>query len=428
MTRKIKRGEDGLAEKDLTEKNLAEKNLPEKDLTEKNLVEKNLLKMDLTEKNSVEKNLPENIWPEKLLDWYYVSGRTHLPWRTNRTAYGTWISEIMLQQTQVVTVIPYFERFMEKYPSVQALADADEQELLKMWQGLGYYSRARNLKKGATQILAEFDRVMPENIDALKKIAGIGPYTAGAISSMAYNQKVPAIDGNALRVYTRLYADASDISLPKTVKKITAAMQDVMPIQAPGDFNQAIMDLGATICTPKVPQCEICPLQTFCQSFAAGTMLDFPVKTKKTKVTPHFFVAMAITDKEGNFILEQRDEKGLLANLWHFPMVEVSAAEFEQLKVEYGDEQSEKPEEFLVAETEAEALASPPNFAKVVWQKKLRGQVQHLYSHQRWQVLLLFGRAKKDFTPKNNQVWAQLTDTALPLPTVQLKLQDLLKK
>lgn len=362
-------------------------------------------------------------WPDLLLAWYREQGRTYLPWRTARTAYGTWISEIMLQQTQVITVIPYFERFMEHYPSVESLAVADEQELLKLWQGLGYYSRARRLKLGAQQILTEFAGTLPEEVDDLLKIAGIGPYTAGAISSMAFDKRVPAVDGNVLRVYTRLYADPADISLPKTTKKITIAMQALMPETAPGDFNQALMDLGANICTPKLPKCATCPLQNFCQSYAAGTMLDYPVKTKKTKVTAHFFVATAISNHEQHFILEQRGTEGLLANFWHFPLVEVSAEQFRQLQGEEAE-----ADLFAVAEPVVELADEKLLPADVVWQKRFLGAVKHIYSHQKWQVLLLYGRAKNNFEPGRAQQFVDLKTTDLPLPTVQLKLQALLSQ
>ncbi|MGX7199471.1 A/G-specific adenine glycosylase [Enterococcus nangangensis] len=361
------------------------------------------------------------------LTWYYANGRHYLPWRQNRTPYGTWVSEIMLQQTRVDTVIPYYEHFMGLFPTVEALAHAPEEELLKSWQGLGYYSRARNLKAGAQQVLADFNGELPANLADLQKIKGIGPYTAGAISSMAFQQPVVAVDGNAFRVTTRLLALDDDISLPKTAKKIGAILEEVVPKEAPGDFNQALMDLGSKICTPKNPQCASCPLQKYCVSAARGTQLNYPVKTQKVKVKPVYYVALALSDGAGKFWLEKRENAGLLANFWHFPLLEVTKAQYTALTstVSVSTElvAEETPDEafndFLAAEV-------TPQYPAFIFQKRTLGTIQHIYSHLKWHVVLAYGVLKADDKVELPGEFVDLTQTAHPLPKAQLKLNQLL--
>lgn len=365
------------------------------------------------------------------LDWYEKMGRSYLPWRKDRTPYGTWVSEIMLQQTQVDTVIPYFENFMTKFPTLKALAQAPQEEVLKNWEGLGYYSRARNLQAGAKEVLTHFNGKIPETYEELLSLKGIGPYTAGAIASMAFQQPVAAIDGNTMRVFARLFEISEDISLLKTQKKFKIWVEEIISQTRPGDFNQALMDLGSSICTPKNPQCLLCPLKEFCQSQKDRRQGEFPVKTKKVKAKPVFYVALALENGQQEFYLQQRGSSGLLANFWHFPLVEVTKAEYQELLA-----LSKIPEqqlENLVAEedfSKTQALLAEkfketvPHFTQVILQKRNLGEIQHVFSHLKWQVLLFYGRMPDKYAKD----YVNLAETKLPLPKAQHKLMALLGK
>lgn len=220
---------------------------------------------------------------EPLLAWYEKNARV-LPWRENTDAYRVWVSEIMLQQTRVDTVIPYYERFLRRFPDVAALAAAPEQELLKMWEGLGYYSRVRNMQKAAQQICEKYNGIFPNEYEQLLSLPGIGAYTAGAVASIAWNKPYAAVDGNVLRVVTRLTADSREISNTKFKNEITAALQEIYPVDKCGIFTQSLMELGAVVCMPNgTPRCTECPLQSLCSACAAGTQPAYPVKKKKAQ-------------------------------------------------------------------------------------------------------------------------------------------------
>ena len=221
---------------------------------------------------------------EPLLAWYEKNARV-LPWRENTDAYRVWVSEIMLQQTRVDTVIPYYERFLRRFPDVAALAAAPEQELLKMWEGLGYYSRVRNMQKAAQQICEKYNGIFPDEYEQLLSLPGIGAYTAGAVASIAWNKPYAAVDGNVLRVVTRLTADSREISDTKFKNEITAALQEIYPVDKCGIFTQSLMELGAVVCMPNgTPRCTECPLQSLCSACAAGTQPAYPVKKKKAQL------------------------------------------------------------------------------------------------------------------------------------------------
>ena len=256
--------------------------------------------------------------PIPLLTWYRENARV-LPWRSDPTAYHVWVSEIMLQQTRVAAVMDYYRRFLEVLPTVADLAGCDGDRLMKLWQGLGYYSRARNLQKAARQIVAEFGGEFPSDYDAIRSLPGVGDYTAGAIASIAFGRSVPAVDGNVLRVVSRLTADGRDVTRPGTRRDITAALAAVMPLNSPGDFNQALMELGATVCLPNgAPQCDRCPAAEFCAAHLAGRETDFPVKPPKKgrRVEER---AVWLIFHHGRLALRRRPEKGLLAGLWECP-------------------------------------------------------------------------------------------------------------
>ena len=256
--------------------------------------------------------------PRLLLPWYEVHKRD-LPWRQDREPYHVWLSEIMLQQTRVEAVRGYYTRFLEKLPTVEALAEADPEELNKLWEGLGYYSRVRNLQKAAKQIveLGGFPREHRE----ILKLAGIGDYTAGAIGSICFELPTPAVDGNVLRVCARLTADSAPIDKPQTKKILTERLAAIYPKGRCGDFTQALMELGATVCVPNgAPKCDECPLSGICLAHRDGLTGELPVKTpKKPRKTE--IMTVFILEYNGKYALSKRPENGLLAGLWEFPHV-----------------------------------------------------------------------------------------------------------
>ncbi len=253
---------------------------------------------------------------EKLLPWFYANKRD-LPWRHTNDPYRIWVSEIMLQQTRVEAVIPYYHRFLEALPDVSALAEAEEEVLLKLWEGLGYYSRVRNMQKAA-KLVAERGG-FPKTAEELKALPGFGDYTSGSVSSIAFGYRTPAVDGNVLRVFARLNCEENDIGSPMVKKKCAAWVTDNMPENAhPGDCNQALMELGACVCTPKSPKCEGCPLQKDCGAYQEDAVQDFPVKAPKgQKAVEEFAVYLLI--QNGKILVRKRPEKGLLAGLYEFP-------------------------------------------------------------------------------------------------------------
>ena len=257
-------------------------------------------------------------FPLLLLQWYREHART-LPWRSHPTAYHVWISEIMLQQTRVAAVLGYYERFLQAAPTVEQLAALPEDQLMKLWQGLGYYSRARNLQKAAKEIVDHHGGQFPNTYDAIRALPGIGDYTAGAISSIAFGLPVPAVDGNVLRVMTRVWCDEGDITKQATKQRITQALAELIPVAAPGEFNQALMELGAMVCLPNgAPLCDQCPVRDLCQAHLQERTDQFPVKpSKKPRRIEQRTVFLFF--HENKVALRRRPSKGLLAGLWEFP-------------------------------------------------------------------------------------------------------------
>ncbi len=255
---------------------------------------------------------------QPLLDWYAAAHR-QLPWREAPTPYRVWVSEIMLQQTRVQAVIPYYERFLSLFPDVGALAEAPQDRLLKAWEGLGYYSRARNLQKAAQQICQRLGGRFPETYEGWLSLPGVGPYTAGAVCSIALGLPVPAVDGNVLRVFARLLALEEDIGAPAVKREMTRLAAAILPADRPGEFNQALMELGATVCLPgKTPLCGSCPLSGHCRAFSDQNQALFPLKSPKKprKIQP---ITVFLLSYQGQFALIRRPDTGLLAGLWEFP-------------------------------------------------------------------------------------------------------------
>ena len=257
--------------------------------------------------------------PGALLPWYQASHR-ELPWRQTKEPYRVWLSEIMLQQTRVEAVKEYYARFLEALPTVEALAACNDELLHKLWEGLGYYSRVRNLKKAAQVIVGDYAGVFPQKYEQVLALPGIGEYTAGAVCSICFDAPTPAVDGNVLRVASRLLDDATPIDLPAQKKKIQDGLREIYPAQA-GDFTQALMELGATVCGPnKKPDCGNCPCKGFCLGYARGSAEQLPVKSpKKTRRTEEKTVFILRCD--GKYALKKREDTGLLAGLWQFPDV-----------------------------------------------------------------------------------------------------------
>lgn len=296
-----------------------------------------------------------------LLSWFAENGRP-LPWRLDATPYHVWISEVMLQQTRIEAVIPHYEAFIRLMPDLTALAEMPEERLLKCWEGLGYYSRARNLQKAAKAVVASGESALPQTYAELIRLPGIGEYTAGAIASIAFGECVPAVDGNVLRVLSRLLNDDTDVLSPAGKKHFTAVARALVP-QTAGQFNQAIMELGETVCLPHAaPRCTVCPLAAVCRGKRAGTAADLPVRKKpRARRVEQKTVFLLLSEKEDAVLLHKRPQSGLLAGLYEFPNADgaLTAEETLELLNEQG---------FTVYEMEKTAPA------------------KHLFTHIEWQI------------------------------------------
>ena len=254
----------------------------------------------------------------RLLAWW-DEGHAKLPWRETRDPYAIWVAEVMLQQTQIATVLPYHERWMARYPNVEVLAQASLADVLKSWEGLGYYGRARNLHAAAKTVVAEYGGHLPPEVEELVKLPGIGRYTAGAISSIAFGRPAPVLDGNVIRVLSRLDDLEEDVTRSATQRRLWRRAGELVPARRPGAYNQALMELGQQVCLPAAPQCHICPLADLCLARARGSQLDRPVRPTR-KRTPHYDVtAGVIWRTDGRFLISQRPLDGLLGGLWEFP-------------------------------------------------------------------------------------------------------------
>lgn len=327
--------------------------------------------------------------PNILLPWYRQNARA-LPWRQDTEPYHIWISEIMLQQTRVEAVRTYYLRFIEQLPDIHALADVSEDQLFKLWEGLGYYNRARNLQKAARVIETEYNGHFPTRYEDIRALPGIGPYTAGAIASICFNQPYAAVDGNVLRIITRMTENKAPIDLIQTKNDIAARLEKVYPKNECGQFTQALMELGATVCTPKFTKCNECPANNFCRAYAGGTVSNYPVKQPKKdkRLEERTVFLLQCSDK---YALARRTETGLLSGLWQLPNL---------------------PEKMTVQQAlqAAEAFGVRP--------AELYRQMQrvHVFTHIKWQMTcyhILCTEKTADFVWAN----AQEIQTKYALPT-----------
>jgi A/G-specific adenine glycosylase len=338
------------------------------------------------------------MFQEQLLQWYHDNKRD-LPWRQTSDPYQIWLSEIMLQQTQVKTVIRYFIRFINKFPDVYALANAKEEEVLKLWEGLGYYSRARRLIPCARILVDQFKGCFPKDYKLLLSLPGIGTYTAGAIASIAYNIKVPAVDGNVMRVYARLFAIDADLSVNHTKKIFEEKVMETLPEDC-RHFNQALMELGALICSPQKPKCLECPIRTSCQAYKNDLVMSLPVKSKKIK-KKKVKVAVCNVIYEDLWMIEKRPNEGLLAGLWGFPTYA------------YEDD---------LIEAAIEGLRE--DFDLKVSSITVSNESKHVFTHLIWEMSLLIVEVHKQTDvelPENKWILKEELES-YPLPTAFKKL------
>jgi len=307
-----------------------------------------------------------------LLRWYDAN-RRDLPWRRSNDPYAIWISEAMLQQTRVETVIPYWERFLEVFPDVESLAQANLDDIYAVWTGLGYYSRARNLKHAAETVVAEHDGRLPETADGLRELKGIGRYTAGAIASIAFDREEPLVDGNVIRVFTRILGIREESTAKAVLDRLWEIAGELVCGPRPGDLNQALMELGATLCTPKNPNCPGCPVRPHCDAHLRGDAERLPIKKKKTKPKPMRAVAAWI-ERGGNILAVRRPEKGLMAGLWELPGGEIGPK----------DEAKDRVRGIL-----RDAVGLEIRDVQSV------GRIEHLFTHRRLEVDVFRCRADK---------------------------------
>ncbi|WP_223589777.1 A/G-specific adenine glycosylase [Neobacillus bataviensis] len=346
-------------------------------------------------KNITEINI--NAFQNDLISWFKAEQRD-LPWRKDQDPYKVWVSEIMLQQTRVDTVIPYFNRFIEWFPTIEDLAKAEEDKVLKAWEGLGYYSRVRNLQSAVKEVKENYNSKVPCTPEEIAKLKGVGPYTAGAILSIAYGVPEPAVDGNVMRVLSRILSIWKDIAKPSTRKIFENAVRELISHDDPSAFNQALMELGALICTPTSPSCLLCPVREHCHGFHEGVQNELPVKTKKTK-TRHVQLASAILLAEnGKIVIHKRPSSGLLANLWEFPNVEIVHP--------------------LQADREEVAVQFNQSLNLSVKLDHIIGQIEHVFSHLVWNIKVYTGKICSEFVESDE--WrlvslAEMEEYAFPV-------------
>jgi len=319
----------------------------------------------------------KTFFSEQLLSWYRVQKRD-LPWRRSRDPYHIWVSEVMLQQTRVETVKPYFERFVSLFPTVRALAEAPEETVLKAWEGLGYYSRARNLQSAAREVTERYGGTVPDTKERFAELKGVGPYTAGAVMSIAFNRREPAVDGNVMRVLSRYFCIEEDIAKGGTRALMERLQYELIPDGEASDFNQAIMELGALICTPKSPHCLTCPVMERCAGRLEGKEESLPIKTKAKPPRPEYRACALVVSEDGTrVLLRKRPATGLLADMWELPHDEFAARGWSPAMPDaaLGDALAGWIGEQLTSDADAAVRPSAPI-----------GIAEHTFSHIHWNL------------------------------------------
>lgn len=329
----------------------------------------------------------------KALTGWFNSEKRDLPWRQTKDPYKIWVSEVMLQQTRVDTVIPYYERFIDAFPTIRDLANAPEEVLLKKWEGLGYYSRARNLQAGVREVVEHYNSIVPDDRPAISSLKGVGPYTAGAVLSIAYGKPEHAVDGNVMRVLSRILLITEDIAKPKTRKIFEAAVTNLIDHEDPSSFNQGLMELGALICTPTSPKCLLCPVRDFCQAYQEGMERTLPVKTKAKKTKEIQYLSLVIQNEQGKWLMEKRPKGGLLADMWQFPLVESLTDELNEVY------EIEKATPFM--------------------------EFKHIFSHLTWNIKCMAAHSTKaDDLHENCRWFSEKEMDELPLPVPMQKIKN----
>lgn len=326
-----------------------------------------------------------------LLDWYQIHKRD-LPWRRSKNPYYIWISEVMLQQTRVDTVIPYFHRFVDQFPTVEALATAPEENVLKAWEGLGYYSRARNLQTAVREVHERYGGIVPQTKEEISSLKGVGPYTSGAVLSIAYNKPEPAVDGNVMRVLARYFLIEEDIMKPATRTKMEKLARELILEGTASDFNQALMELGAMVCTPRSPHCLTCPVMAQCSAREAGMEESLPIKKKAKPPRPELRAVAFIEgtgENEGKWLIRQRPQEGLLARMWELPHVAWESEAWHS----HEDNRSELRQ--ALAEQE-QIVIQPDDWFM---------DTEHVFSHIVWKMKIYRAKLGSANRPNNGGEW-----------------------
>jgi A/G-specific adenine glycosylase len=311
-----------------------------------------------------------------LISWF-IEEQRELPWRQDQDPYKVWVSEIMLQQTRVDTVIPYFNRFIEWFPTIGDLANANEDKVLKAWEGLGYYSRVRNLHSAVKEVNEKYNGKVPNTPKEIADLKGVGPYTAGAILSIAYGIPEPAVDGNVMRVLSRILLIWEDIAKASSRKVFEKAVRQLISHENPSAFNQALMELGALICTPTSPSCLLCPVRDHCQAFHEGVQTELPIKTKKNSQRDVQLAAVILKNEHGKLLIHKRPQSGLLANLWEFPNIEIQ-------------------QPILTDRKQIVELFRNTYNMNIKLEKSI-GQIEHIFSHLIWNITVYTGVISPEF-------------------------------
>ncbi|WP_367755528.1 A/G-specific adenine glycosylase [Flavobacterium sp. WC2430] len=320
------------------------------------------------------------IFSNLLIQWY-LQNKRDLPWRNTTNPYFIWLSEIMLQQTRVAQGMPYFLSFTTAFPTVFDLAKADEEQVLKLWQGLGYYSRARNLHKTAQYVANDLSGIFPDTYNELLKLKGVGEYTAAAIASFSYNETVPVVDGNVFRVLSRYFDIETDIALASAKKEFAALAFELMPKDNPATFNQAIMEFGALQCVPKSPNCSICVFNESCAALQKNKVDQLPVKSKKLKVRNRYFNYLVVSDEREDTLIQKRTSKGIWQNLYEFPVIETDKVEdFEYVAMQVKNDFFKNNEVVSIMECNAESIIhklSHQHLYIKFWKIKVKGVIEN---------------------------------------------------